>query len=38
MEERERAEFKALGVTTHLAKPFTEGQLAEMMAGLLARK
>jgi CheY-like chemotaxis protein len=30
--------FKALGVTNHLAKPFTEVQLAEAMKNLLAPK
>ena len=35
MEDSEAAEFKALGVTRRLDKPFTKGQLAEMLKSVL---
>ncbi len=36
LEEKERQEFKALGVTAYLDKPFTEAQLAEVLKSVLA--
>ena len=38
MEEAVAREFDALGVTSHMDKPFTEGQLAEALKNLLAPK
>jgi CheY-like chemotaxis protein len=38
MEDAVAAEFKTLGVTTRLDKPFTEAQLAEALENLLAPK
>ena len=38
MEDTVAAEFKELGVTNRLDKPFTEDQLAEALRNLLARK
>ena len=35
MEDSEAAEFKALGVTRRLDKPFTKGQLAETLKSVL---
>jgi CheY-like chemotaxis protein len=38
LEDTVAGEFKALGVTCHLGKPFTEAQLAEALKKLLAPK
>ena len=38
MEDALAGEFKALGVTSRLDKPFTEAQLAEVLKSLLAPK
>lgn len=38
LEDMTKKEFKALGVTLHLAKPFTEFQLAEVLKNLLTPK
>ncbi len=38
MDDALAAEFKTLGVTSRLDKPFTEMQLAEALASLLAPK
>jgi CheY-like chemotaxis protein len=38
MEDTMVAEFKPLGVTSHLDKPFTEKQLAEALKNLLTPK
>ena len=38
LDEMTKEEYKNLGVTLHLAKPFTKAQLAEALKTLLALK
>ena len=38
LNETAAREFKSLGVTMHLAKPFTEAQLAEVLKNIFAPK
>jgi len=37
LDETDKKEFKTLGVTMHLAKPFTEQQLAEALKTVLQK-
>lgn len=38
LDETAAGEFKSLGVTMHLAKPFTEAQLVEVLKNIFAPK